>query len=175
MTDQQRTCTKCSANQAVAREASVFVCVSCHAVNRTGETEPVIDSDKFVSLQRVNSSTFLPSSHLSTARYEAVTIPAVIAPCSICLDAPGDMIFLNCHHGGFCQACAVHIAGNNAVGGACCVKCRCPITQIVRIVELDKNNSVKAVEVKLLQIEDIKRNAPPKVPPPRGLHKTKKS
>lgn len=175
ITDQQKICLKCSFSQSVAKDASVFVCTSCHTVNRIEQPDSSLPTyDELVSLQRVNSSTFLPLSNAPSNHSETViTQHTGIAPCSICLDAPGDMIFLNCHHGGFCEACTRHIAGNNAVGGACCVKCRSPIKKVVRILELDQGNSVKAVPVEVVKVQN-KSAAPPKVPPPRGFNKAKK-
>lgn len=178
--DPQRVCFKCSTAQPVAKDATVFVCTTCRSVNRIGGVLEEVPSSScseqiVVSLQRVNSSTFLPVSK-NTPLHDAgiTTLPALLAPCSICLDAPGDMIFLKCHHGGFCEACARHIAGNNAVGGSCCVKCRCPIDNIVRIVELDEDNAVKAVQVDFDKSGSSKKLFPPKVPAPRGLNKAKK-
>lgn len=173
--DPQRMCSNCSTTQPVAMDATVFVCTTCRAVNRIGGEAPSSScTEQIVSLQRVNSSTFLPLSN--PPRHEAINrnFPAIIAPCSICLDAPGDMIFIKCHHGGFCEACARHIAGNNAVGGACCVKCRSPIDTIVRIVQLDSDNAVKAVQVDLEESISKGNKLPPKVPPPRGFNKAKK-
>ena len=172
-------CNKCKSTQSVARDATVFVCTNCHSVNRLMEAAAATvvsavespPSPRLISLRRINSSTFMPLSDAPANKTEVSgSIP--IGPCSICLDAPGDMIFLQCNHGGFCEACARHIAGNNAVGGAFCVKCRSPIEKVVRIVELE-NDLVKAVEVSV-QTEGDAKKEPPKVPPPRGFNKAKK-
>jgi hypothetical protein len=185
-----QTCFKCNTAQSVAKEATVFVCTSCHAVNRlttpevTGVAVPSTPESmpELVALRRINSSTFVPLSENPDSKSEQSRTPQIhsdqpscnsIGACSICLDAPGDMIFLNCNHGGFCEACARHIAGNNAVGGAFCVKCRSPIDQVVRIVELDKD-VVKAVPVEVQTENSSGSKQPPKVPPPRGFNKAKK-
>ena len=185
-TESQRICFKCQTAQSVATDASVFVCTSCHAVNRLApmpvegklvQTQPeppalTEEITELVSLRRVNSSTFARLEDAPTASEWISGTPGQINPCSICLDAPGDMIFLPCMHGGFCEACARHIAGNNAVGGAFCVKCRAAIERVVRIVELDKE-IVKAVPVEV-QTDVGGNKQPPKVPPPRGFNKAKK-
>ena len=165
-------CYKCNSNQSVAKDATVFVCSNCHSVNRLGMEATPPNPAQLISLRRVNSSTFLPLSDGPIGRTE-VSASVPIGPCSICLDAPGDMIFLQCNHGGFCEGCARHIASNNAVGGAFCVKCRSPIDKVVRIVELE-DDIVKAVEVSVqTENENVKKD-PPKVPPPRGFNKAKK-
>lgn len=175
-------CSKCQSAQSVATEASVFVCTNCHSVNRITPVEAVTvqtdrpltqETTEVVSLRRVNSSTFAPVDDEPHAPAEFISgSPGQINACSICLDAPGDMIFLPCMHGGFCEACARHIAGNNAVGGAFCVKCRSAIERVVRIVELDQE-IVKAVPVEV-QTDASSSKQPPRVPPPRGFNKSKK-
>ena len=199
-TEQTQICFKCKSPQSVAKDATVYVCMTCHSVNRLNLTVvgSVLDATttgdgssiaavkgSFMSLRRINSSTFVPLSDGPIAPSESTAIPssstaapssgpaaaAVIGPCSICLDAPGDMIFLKCNHGGFCEACARHIAGNKSVGGALCVKCRSPIEQVVRIVEMNAD-TVRAVAVEV-QTEG-RPNQPPRVPPPRGFNKSKK-
>jgi len=89
------------------------------------------------------------------------------------MDGPGDMIFLKCHHGGFCEPCARHIAQNMAVGGSHCPRCRQPIEAVVRIIEMDKD-IVKAVGVEVQTMGGKHSGKPPKVPPPRGYNKAKK-
>jgi hypothetical protein len=187
--EEQKICYKCRNSQSVAKNATVFICSTCHAVNRTNivvegtvvvETspEPEMTSSSFphneemVELRRINSSTFAPLSDSPEVTKEVSANPSTIAPCSICLDAPGDMIFLSCNHGGFCEACARHIASNGAVGGACCVKCRASIRSLGRIVEVN-NDCIKAVQVDLPN-EEAKKIQPPRVPPPRGFNKSKK-
>ena len=189
-TEMTRYCFKCNSSQSVAKEATVFVCTKCHSVNRltTPEVTAIVaDPDggssptlpELISLRRINSSTFVPLSDNPYSETEISTTPQgpidqTIGACSICLDAPGDMIFLQCNHGGFCEACARHIASNNAVGGAFCVKCRSPIDKVVRIVELDRD-IVKAVPVSVQTEDDsVANKQPPKVPPPRGFNKAKK-
>ena len=180
-----KTCTSCQTSQSVAKDASVFICTNCHAVNRANivvqgavvvetSAQPPIDLSQAITLRRVNSSTFLPLSDAPGASDKGISAksPVGISPCSICLDAPGDMMFLSCNHGGFCEACANLIASNGAVGGACCVKCRAAILKLGRIVEVN-NDSVKAVQVDLPNSANTK-SAPPKVPPPRGFNKSKK-
>jgi hypothetical protein len=181
-----KTCTRCRTAQAVPADATVFVCFSCHAVNRLTSDVAVETADDtmptLIALRRVNSSTFVPLESAPEAKTDVSTTPQLhselasvnsIGACSICLDAPGDMIFQDCNHGGFCEACSRHIAGNNAVGGAFCVKCRSPIKRVVRIVELD-NDVVKAVCVEVQTDSASINKQPPKVPPPRGLNKAKK-
>jgi hypothetical protein len=191
--EREQVCCKCNKAQSVAKDATVFVCTSCHSVNRLTAAEvsatvvstPVVHEStphELVSLRRINSSTFVPFEDGPVSKADVSSVPQVasdqasvnsIGPCSICLDAPGDMIFQDCNHGGFCEACARHIAGNNAVGGAFCVKCRSPILSVVRIVELDKD-VVRAVTVEV-QTDPARTNkGPPKVPPPRGFNKAKK-
>jgi hypothetical protein len=194
-TEMTKTCFKCNTQQSVAKEATVFVCTSCHTVNRlatpevSGEALPVSPKTpqsmpELIALRRINSSTFVALDTNQNERTDVSNTPPTVIPsdqasvnsigaCSICLDAPGDMIFLQCNHGGFCEACARHIAGNNAVGGAFCVKCRSPIEKVVRIVELDKD-LVKAVPVEVQTDGTDSNKQPPKVPPPRGFNKAKK-
>ena len=188
-TEMTRQCFKCNTTQSVAKDATVFVCTSCHSVNRlttpevTGDVVPDTPESmpELVALRRINSSTFMPLSEGPEGKSEQSKTPPPsdqasmnsIGPCSICLDAPGDMIFMHCNHGGFCEPCARHIAGNNAVGGAFCVKCRSPIEQVVRIVEMD-NDMVKAVPVAVQTDSSGSAKQPPKVPPPRGFNKAKK-
>lgn len=197
-TEEMKICFKCQTSQSVAKDATVFVCSNCHVVNRVnlvvqatvvdvatpGRTTPQILQEDLSELQtvllkRVNSSTFLPLTDApEIARERSSTPPGAaststsIPPCSICLDAPGDMIFLSCNHGGFCEACARHIASNSAVGGACCVKCRAAIQSLGRIVEVHPDH-VKAVSVDLPANAKSKAG-PPLVPPPRGFNKAKK-
>jgi len=183
-TEEQRVCFKCNTSQSVAKGVTVFVCTSCHAVNRLNlvvqatvvdTAVPLEDVATFetITLRRINSSTFVPLSNSPDIGNENSAIPPIIAPCSICLDAPGDMVFLSCNHGGFCEACARHIASNHAVGGACCVKCRAAIERLGRIVEV-KNDVVSAVVVDLPLDGKASKGGPPRVPPPRGFNKSKK-
>ena len=197
-TEEMKTCFKCHTSQSVAKDATVFVCTKCHIVNRLNlvvhatvvdvvtpghATPQVLQEDltelQTISLKRVNSSTFLPLSDAPEVARELSNTPpgvasssSVIPPCSICLDAPGDMIFLSCNHGGFCDACARHIASNSAVGGACCVKCRAAIQSLGRIIEVHPDH-VKAVSVDL-PANSRSKAGPPRVPPPRGFNKAKK-
>ncbi|EEQ99883.1 hypothetical protein Pmar_PMAR006555 [Perkinsus marinus ATCC 50983] len=90
-----------------------------------------------------------------------------IAPCSVCLDNPGDMVVLPCGHAGICQSCAVHIASNEAVGGSCCPKCRTEIDQLVRIGKV-YDTSIQGIEAPFTR----QARAPP-VPSPPGLEKMK--
>lgn len=184
-------CGQCKTSQSVSRDSSVFVCLNCHAVNRVGVTvdtpsaepgtapEPqagLVDipeeNAETITLRRVNSSTFVDVNSASMPPLDSKEGPVVIGPCSVCMDGAGDMIFQKCNHGGFCEACARHIAQNMAVGGAHCPRCREAITQVVRIVQIDNNNIIKAVHVSVQTASDSK--APPKVPPPRGFNKAKK-
>ena len=185
-TEQQLVCTSCKTSQSVAKDATVFVCVSCHHVNRTGEDVIAVDSKDTFVLKRVNSSTFAQLSD-ETKQVPIVTtsstpvVTSSITPssptiglCSVCMDGPGDMIFLKCNHGGFCEPCARHIAQNMAVGGSHCPRCREPIEALVRIVEM-REDVVKAVSVEVVQAGGaLTSKNPPKVPPPRGYNKAKK-
>ena len=197
-TEEQKICPQCKTAQSVAKDATVFVCVSCHSVNRIGEivnegtkqnfssshnTSPVINSsqDEYV-LKRVNSSTFAQLSDsvdmsVSTSTPIVTSVGGGPTPtiglCSVCMDGPGDMIFFKCNHGGFCEPCARHIAQNMAVGGSHCPRCRQPIEALVRIVEM-RNDVVKAVSVEVQAGNSTTAKQPPKVPPPRGYNKAKK-
>ena len=189
-TEQQLVCSQCKTAQSVAKDATVFVCVSCHSVNRVREESveskesSLCVTDQYV-LKRVNSSTFAQLSNDATKPMEMsvststpiVTSavpgsPPTIGLCSVCMDGPGDMIFFKCNHGGFCEPCARHIAQNMAVGGSHCPRCREPIEALVRIVEM-RNDVVKAVSVEVQAGNGGSKN-PPKVPPPRGYNKAKK-
>ena len=175
-------CGQCKTAQSVSKDSSVFVCLNCHAVNRLLGAIGVVQDDssivqdvpidrsEAITLRRVNSSTYVQAEDGAIAEAHADQAP--IAPCSVCMDGPGDMIFQKCNHGGFCEACARHIAQNMAVGGAHCPRCREGISKVVRIVEIDKD-VVKAVNVQV-QTTDGNNKAPPKVPPPRGFNKAKK-
>ena len=181
--EQQRICTQCTTSQSVAKDSTVFVCISCHTVNRVvgpdqdATTNTITPS---IVLKRLNSSTFIPVSEsvkppvsVSTPVVSSMVPIPTIGLCSVCMDGPGDMIFLKCNHGGFCEPCARHIAQNMAVGGSHCPRCRQPIEAIVRIIEMN-NDVVKAVEIEVEENGGVKKNQPPKVPPPRGYNKAKK-
>ena len=193
--EQQLICTQCKTAQSVAKDATVFVCVSCHAVNRVSEISTLKSEEGSLTavvvekppcqeyvLKRVNSSTFAQLSDAPMEMSVSTSTPVVtssigpssISLCSVCMDGPGDMIFLKCNHGGFCEPCARHIAQNMAVGGSHCPRCRQPIEALVRIVEM-RNDIVKAVSVEVQAggSNGLTKN-PPKVPPPRGYNKAKK-
>lgn len=178
--EQQVVCRVCHTLQSVSKEASVFVCLSCHTVNRlnSNTAEAVVSSLESTSpvlpeitLRRINSSTFVPTDQFTQTSSVDVHTPSAIGPCSVCMDGAGDMIFLNCHHGGFCEPCARHIAQNMAVGGSHCPRCREPIVALARIVKV-QGDVVKAVSVEVQTALTAK--APPKVPAPRGFNKVKK-
>lgn len=182
--EQQVFCGVCRTLQSVSKDATVFVCLSCHTVNRvnpltaevvTVDNPPIQPATEMMTLRRINSSTFIPIDGVTqTASTAEVQTPASVSigPCSVCMDGAGDMIFLNCHHGGFCEPCARHIAQNMAVGGSHCPRCREPIVALARIVRVEKD-LVKAVSVEVQTGEGCAK-APPKVPAPRGFNKVKK-
>lgn len=174
-TDKPVICGGCSTTQSVARDATVFVCTKCHLVNRLdGDlTLTAAPPTSPIKLRRITSSTFQAvSDDFLIDGPITVSESTQIPLCSVCMDAPGDMVFLGCNHGGFCEACARHIAANQAVGGSHCPRCRGGIDRIARIVKVDRRGICTAVGVEISGIE--KRKQPPRVPPPVGLNKNKK-
>jgi LSD1 subclass zinc finger protein len=107
--EQQVICGTCKTLQSVSKDATVFVCLSCHTVNRVNPitAEVITNSPEAnqlpeITLKRVNSSTYLPvDQEIQTSAHIASDL-TTIGHCSVCMDGAGDMIFLNCHHGGFC-------------------------------------------------------------------------
>lgn len=91
--------------------------------------------------------------------------------CSVCVENPGDMVLLPCNHGGLCDACARHIAFNNAVGGTHCPKCRSSIHGLLRIGEINKD-SIRCITI---PIEDAMTKNPPRVPTLIGGKKERSS
>ncbi|KAF4677873.1 hypothetical protein FOL47_008938 [Perkinsus chesapeaki] len=139
-------CNVCHQLNPVGYDANVFVCSTCRSVNRihrygNGErrlstVEPTPDNE--IRLLRHSSTVFAPADTNSTKSYPQPTgsDDNTIPPCAVCLDNPGDMVTLPCCHGGLCEPCALHIASNEAVGGARCPKCRASIDKLVRIAKL---------------------------------------
>lgn len=184
VSEHELVCGQCKTAQSVSKDSTVFVCLNCHSVNRVNTVtaaDPVVLADspvnptETITLRRVNSSTFVECNDetvITPVMNAADNAACAIGPCSVCMDGAGDMIFQKCNHGGFCEACARHIAQNMAVGGAHCPRCREPITQVVRIVQMNQD-IVTAVSVEV-QTGGALGKTPPKVPPPRGFNKAKK-
>jgi len=187
------TCGSCQTAQSVANSLSAFICISCHKVNRivrSGDggrrlsTAKVDGTTELYSLARVSSSVFEPEDpNAPGSKYSSIAIPqatsttslrggSTLPQCNVCMDGVGDMVLLPCAHGAICEACAKHIAQNMSVGGAHCPRCREPISRLVRISEmyLDMAKGVPVV----VNTGQVKKT-PPKVPPPPGQHKAKKS
>ncbi|KAF4658118.1 hypothetical protein FOZ61_005844 [Perkinsus olseni] len=177
-------CGTCSYAQSVPASATAFVCSSCHAVNRIDRSQPegtmvqtasqAPPTGAEVPLVRLSSANFIPTSEVTQLPppSDPNEKPWEIPPCSVCLENPGDMVILPCGHGGICEPCAMHIACNEAVGGAHCPKCRGEIEKLLRITRLPNSDAITAVEVPLPKPSQ-KRKSPPKVPPPPGEKKDK--
>ncbi|KAF4685789.1 hypothetical protein FOZ60_006104 [Perkinsus olseni] len=160
-------CNVCYQLNPVGYNANVFVCGTCRSVNRIHRYS---NARYQIRLLRHSSTVFAPADNNTTRPYphpggsDDNTIP----PCAVCLDNPGDIVSLPCCHGGLCEPCALHIASNEAVGGACCPKCRANIDKLVRLAKLGDPIST-GVE---LPIPASSKNRPvPKVPAPPGSKK----
>jgi Zinc finger, C3HC4 type (RING finger) len=158
-------CLSCNAPQTVTPPA--FVCRICNILNRINGDCPSDNPEESMNLRRMGSSIF----QISNERILPIGTPAEfrIPSCSVCLDGIGDIVFLPCLHGGFCEDCARQVASNSAVGGAHCPRCRVSIEGVYRMREVLGGNLVKCVNL------DIKigggKKSPPKVPPPPGSRK----
>lgn len=171
-------CGNCAQAQSVQNCLTAFVCDSCHRVNRIVIEDPGTrrvsivpknSPDEF-QLVRTSSSTFTPeSAELDKSQLKPHN-DMLVPQCTVCMDGPGDMVLLPCSHGAICEACAQHISRNLSVGGAHCPKCRVDIHQLVRVCEL---HAQAARGVPVLVPDHLRRNAPPKVPPPAGQNKAK--
>ena len=127
------------------------------------EEAPAEDTHHLV---RTSSTTYHPVG----SNVEPRSGEPVVPQCQVCMDGPGDIVFLPCAHGAICEICAKHIAKNLSVGGNHCIKCREEIKTLVRLSELFPDQAT-GVTVKVA-LNDIKKG-PPKVPPPPGLNKSK--
>ena len=171
-----RMCGRCGASS--NSSLSAFVCPSCRAVNRLnppgnlrGQTVPEEEKDSDpVILRRMGSGVFQVVNS-QPVQLIGSAVP-LISNCSVCLEGAGDCVVQPCAHGGICEACARHIAGNAAVGGAHCPKCRKEIETVLRLARMPSESSAIAVKIDLEPIDKTK--APPRVPPPPG-HKKKQS
>jgi hypothetical protein len=169
------TCVACGEVQKIKANAIVFVCRSCQVVNRIGDSQiPLAADADGLTLRRIDSGIFqqvsdsLGGSLLGgNGGLGTFSIPS----CAVCLDGVGDCVLLPCCHGGFCEDCARHIAGNAAVGGAVCPRCRRGIEVVYRIVRMLRGGLVKVVPLKDLAIGGKSGRQPPKVPPPPGYRK----
>jgi hypothetical protein len=174
--DREYTCVACGEVQK-SKSPSAFVCRSCQVLNRIGDSRsPLVGAGQAtVTLRRMGSGVFqqvsdsLGNSMLgaATGGTDKFTIPS----CSVCLDGVGDCVLFPCCHGGFCEDCARHIAGNAAVGGAVCPRCRRGIEGVYRIVRVVGAGLVKVVQLTDLAVGGKSGRQPPKVPPPPGYRK----
>ncbi len=166
MTDYTVQCLRCKAPQSIPTASIVFVCSSCHSVNRVDgaadRTLSIVDCDD-------DSAVMIPNTPQLFSLGEGGGGPLAVPVCSVCLESPGDVILSDCGHGGLCEACARHILLNKAVGGSHCPKCRSVIKNLVRVSEIHE----EFVKGKKLEIQESKAKTPPKVPPPVGLRKAK--
>ena len=169
------TCVACGEVQQ-SNATTAFVCRACHVVNRIGDSRSSLvgANANTVTLRRMGSGVFqqvgdsLGNSMLNSAGGDSqFSIPS----CSVCLDGIGDCVFLPCCHGGFCEDCARHIAGNAAVGGAVCPRCRRNIESVCRIVRVVGAGLVKVAPLTDLAVGGKSGRLPPKVPPPPGYRK----
>ena len=185
------TCGACGAVRTVGRGAAGFVCGGCRCVNRLGfgelvgevvsreaESQGIILEGGVggvgngpVMLRRMGSGIFqlqpdLPAPPMSTASNSSAQL---IPNCSVCLEGAGDVVVTPCAHGGLCEPCARHIAGNAAVGGAHCPKCRKDIDRVLRLSRILADNTAVGVALDIPLAD--KQRAPPKVPPPPGYKK----
>ena len=169
--DVLKTCGICGTEVRINPQAQVFICQQCRAVNRIGDFGASALPPGPEALRRTASGIFQPTTDAQAAA--AVVEPPVteIKSCTVCLDGVGDCVFMPCAHGGFCEACARHIAGNAAVGGAHCPRCRRAIERVLRITQATGGSIVKAVDLKVQLGEASGRKAPPRVPPPPGSRK----
>ena len=175
--DREFTCVACGEVQKAKAGAAAFVCRSCHVVNRVGDSRsPLVGGNEgSVTLRRMGSGVFQQVSDSLGGSLLAgnggdkggFNIPS----CGVCLDGVGDCVLLPCCHGGFCEDCARHIAGNAAVGGAVCPRCRRGIEGVYRIVRVVGAGLVKVVPLTDLAIGGKSGRQPPKVPPPPGYRK----
>ena len=163
-------CGRCKVVQAIPTRAVVFVCSSCHCVNRVYYSETTqqrrmsyVDCDISEATIIPNTPALFQLGDVTNSKNSSIPI------CSVCLDGVGDMILDTCQHGGICEECARHIAMNKAVGGSHCPKCRTDITQILRIGELHS----EFAKVRHIVLPGPADNAPPRVPPPVGYRKEK--
>ena len=166
-------CVSCGEKQQA--QAPGFVCKICNVLNRVGGGNSAIPSSGTeMTLRRIDSGVFQPVSDSLAQSMLSGGDGAVsafrIPHCSVCLDGVGDIVFMPCAHGGFCEDCARQVAGNSAVGGAHCPRCRKSIDQVFRIIKvLPPGNLVKVIDLEVSQSSG--RKAPPKVPPPPGYKK----
>jgi hypothetical protein len=171
-------CANCGEVQPIIENLSAFVCCKCHKVNRimvesnrrTG-TISSDDSAEPVMLVRTSSSTFLPAEFVEDIQKQRKEMEPIIPHCSVCMDAPGDVVLLPCSHSAICEECAKHIAKNKSVGGSHCPRCREDIKSLLRLSELYPEGDAKGVPI-VIPKEDM-RSGPPRVPPPPGLNKAK--
>jgi LSD1 subclass zinc finger protein len=166
-------CASCNSPQSFVKGQSALVCSHCHKINRIIQGDPIqlsIASDAPASethhLVRTSSTTYHPVGSGVLPR----TADPVVPQCQVCMDGPGDMVFLPCGHGAVCESCAKHIAKNLSVGGNHCVKCREEIKTLVRLSEMYPD---QATGVTVIVPSDEVKKGPPKVPPPPGLNKSK--
>ena len=180
-------CLKCGLAERIVANQSSFVCKNCHRVHRVADSGGVrklsiandgSSSGEIYSLQRLSSSAYicgekdvLSENPQMVGSSIVATGPAAIPVCSVCMDGPGDVVLLPCAHGAICEPCAKHISRNMSVGGSHCPKCRQPISRIVRVSELD-GVAAKGIAISVPESE-IRKNGPPRVPPPPGLNKEK--
>ena len=178
LSDSACSCGACGVVQAESA-APAFVCSACSKVNRIVVENPSskqrrlsvcsdLGEEQKNRLVRTGSSTFEPISADVIAKEEEVVVPQ----CQVCMDGPGDLVLLPCGHGAICEPCAKHIAKNMSVGGNHCVKCRSEIKKLVRLDQLYKD---QATGVTVIIPSSELRKGPPKVPPPPGLNKSKRT
>jgi len=166
-----KTCGICGTEVRVAAQAQAFICQQCRAVNRIGDFGASALPPGPEVLRRMASGIFQASNDAQAAAAAIEPPSTEIRSCSVCLDGVGDCVFMSCAHGGFCEACARHIAGNAAVGGAHCPRCRRAIERVLRITQVTGGVIVKAVDLRVQLGEASGRKAPPRVPPPPGSRK----
>lgn len=82
--------------------------------------------------RRITSRLFRSRSHPDSIERKASHFQD---SCTICCDAPGEVIVLPCRHGGMCEACCLRSLYSRPVhrGGRNCPLCRTKINEVLRI------------------------------------------
>ena len=158
-------CAKCGASHSISEATKAFICPKCFAVNTLSDSkkQSVVNLAHFDIIELPFTSRAFEST--DSKSLISNSLPD-IAPCSVCMEEPGDVIMIPCRHGAVCEDCARFIIGNNAVGGQKCPKCRQSISQIAKMAEVT-HTTITAVHLNV----GVIASGPPRVPPPPGSRK----
>ena len=161
-------CAGCNHAHSILESLRAYICPKCFAVNRIAtdsKRQSIVDITQFNVLEIPFTSRAFETTDSKVTSSGSSSLPE-IAICSVCMEEPGDIIFMPCRHGAICEDCAKFIIGNNAVGGQKCPKCRQQISQIAKLAEVTPT-IITAVHLPVL----VAASGPPRVPPPPGSRK----